>query len=136
MPNAFPRTGNKPFRFTPLDSLSSAHRIRSRLHSPEDSPCFPELEYAYGLITVRTRILTIGYFQHIHVTNRTFPTLNFFDLITYVTSPQQTSRSLVPFRSVHCHIYLNESATIRNTFLMRFYAECDARLPILINTIK
>ncbi|CAF0948473.1 unnamed protein product [Rotaria sp. Silwood1] len=38
--------------------------------------------------------------------------------------------------SMTCNIYLNEAVTIRNTFLMRFYSECDHRLPILINIIK
>jgi len=42
----------------------------------------------------------------------------------------------IVYRSITCNIYLTEIVTIRNTFLMRFYAECDHRLPILINAIK
>ncbi|CAF3429328.1 unnamed protein product [Rotaria sp. Silwood1] len=60
------------------------------------------------------------YFRHVKLVKKTFPILRFFDLLTSMT----------------CNIYLNEAVTIRNTYLMRFYSECDHRLPILINIIK
>ncbi|CAF3047339.1 unnamed protein product [Rotaria sp. Silwood2] len=79
-----------------------------------------EYESSYILQKIRDIFQHGEYFRHVKLIKRTFSILILFDLLTSIT----------------CNIYLNEAVTIRNTFLMRFYSECDHRLPILINTIK
>ncbi|CAF0933147.1 unnamed protein product [Rotaria sordida] len=79
-----------------------------------------EYETSYILQKIRNIFQHGEYFRDVKLVRRIFPILRFFDLLTSIT----------------CNIYLNEAVTIRNTFLMRFYSECDHRLPILINTIK
>ncbi|CAF0752102.1 unnamed protein product [Didymodactylos carnosus] len=74
-------------------------------------------ELETGLLLQKIRnILHTG----IHLFKRSFLTLSFYDIIT----------------SIKCNIFLNESTSIRNSYLMRYFAECDHRVSIVVAAIK